>query len=76
MSKNLWELHHEASQSAQQAAEEKLRRPLTQAERLEIWTQPSVFAVSSILMAITAAETAAELEQYLAGLPTPEFVPE
>jgi hypothetical protein len=72
--KNLWELIQAECEVAQRAAEEKLGRPLTQQERLKIWTTGEPLRASLLALEIRAAKTAAQVEQYLADLPVPDKV--
>jgi len=76
MNHNPDEINRQMSAAIQCEAEKKLGRALTEDEEYRIWNHGSFMGLEAIDHAICHAESAIEIEDYLAGLPKGKPLPE
>lgn len=70
------ELNRKMSAAVQAEAEKKLGRALTPDEEYRIWNLGSFMGLEGIDRAVYYAESPADIEKYLAGLPKGEPLPD
>lgn len=75
MSHDPAEINRLMSAAVQAEAEKKLGRALTDDEEFRIWNLGSFMALEAVDQAVYYAESPAEVERYLAGLPKGEPLP-
>lgn len=70
------QINREMSAAIQASAEKKLGRHLTPDEEYRIWNLGSFMGLEAVDRAIDVAKSPGELEDYLAGLPRGQPLPE